>query len=95
MEEDDDDGVSWQDVGLLPDGFVFCVMLLRNHRFVRSKKDGSFGGRDLTHFVPLAAPVTADEIVPEELPVDIQVTETPEPNSRVSFCFSSSIYFFV
>lgn len=40
-----------------------------------------------TRFLALAAPATADNAVIEKLPADIQVTETPEPNSRVSFLF--------
>ncbi|KAL0406960.1 UNVERIFIED_CONTAM: Trigger factor-like protein TIG, Chloroplastic [Sesamum latifolium] len=40
-------------------------------------------GAKLTRFVASAAPATADDVVAEKLPADIQVTETPEPNSRV------------
>ncbi|KAK6149362.1 hypothetical protein DH2020_016887 [Rehmannia glutinosa] len=36
-----------------------------------------------TRFVASAAPATADNTVSDKLPADIQVTETPEPNSRV------------
>ncbi|KAK6124778.1 hypothetical protein DH2020_041468 [Rehmannia glutinosa] len=36
-----------------------------------------------TRFVASAAPATADNTVSDKLPTDIQVTETPEPNSRV------------
>ncbi|KAL0320836.1 UNVERIFIED_CONTAM: Trigger factor-like protein TIG, Chloroplastic [Sesamum radiatum] len=40
-------------------------------------------GAKLTRFLASAAPATADDVVAEKLPADIQVTETPEPNSRV------------
>lgn len=48
----------------------------------------------LTRFVASAAPATADNTVADKLPADILVTETPEPNSRVSFLFSSFFLFF-
>ncbi|KAG8365111.1 hypothetical protein BUALT_Bualt18G0070400 [Buddleja alternifolia] len=37
----------------------------------------------LNGFVASAAPATVDDTVVDKLPADIQVTETPEPNSRV------------
>lgn len=40
-----------------------------------------------TWFMVSAAPSAVDSTVSDKLPADIQVTETPEPNSRVSFLF--------
>lgn len=45
------------------------------------------GTRNSNQFAASATPATADNVVADKLPADIIVTETPEPDSRVSFHF--------
>ncbi|KZV56379.1 trigger factor-like protein TIG, Chloroplastic [Dorcoceras hygrometricum] len=62
-------------------GFHQSSFTTSPHRFIHPKNLPC--EKVITRFVASAAAATVDSAVADKLPADIQVTETPEPNSRV------------